>query len=140
MRNNGSMACDTYLLDNCCLTPSGLDRLTHNLGLFPRALVFILPWILGIEFLNIEILYIRNSVGNPPRDMLIVANNYAGSAWEAYTNHINIARQQVTLIPDRRRSLTKMGIITEDRKSTRLNSSHQIISYALFSFKKKIKN
>src|SRR5258708_16151362 len=25
----------------------------------------------------------------------------------------------------------------EDRKSTRLNSSHQIISYAVFSFKKK---
>src|SRR5258708_31347450 len=26
----------------------------------------------------------------------------------------------------------------QDRKSTRLNSSHQIISYAVFSFKKKI--
>src|SRR5258708_15940751 len=26
---------------------------------------------------------------------------------------------------------------TRDRKSTRLNSSHQIISYAVFSFKKK---
>src|SRR5258708_33659129 len=30
--------------------------------------------------------------------------------------------------------------ITEDRKSTRLNSSHQIISYAVFCFKKKKKN
>src|SRR5258708_31934666 len=29
---------------------------------------------------------------------------------------------------------------TEDRKSTRLNSSHQIISYAVFCLKKKKKN
>src|SRR5258708_8397909 len=28
--------------------------------------------------------------------------------------------------------------VAEDRKSTRLNSSHQIISYAAFSFKKNI--
>src|SRR5258708_19550540 len=30
-------------------------------------------------------------------------------------------------------------VVLIDRKSTRLNSSHQIISYALFSFKKKKK-
>src|SRR5258708_15975267 len=29
------------------------------------------------------------------------------------------------------------GLVRLDRKSTRLNSSHQIISYALFFFKKK---
>src|SRR5258708_1073166 len=29
------------------------------------------------------------------------------------------------------------NVQVEDRKSTRLNSSHQIISYAVFSFKKK---
>src|SRR5258708_29211715 len=31
------------------------------------------------------------------------------------------------------------GLRREDRKSTRLNSSHQIISYAVFCLKKKIK-
>src|SRR5258708_24945785 len=31
----------------------------------------------------------------------------------------------------------KFEIFTEDRKSTRLNSSHQIISYAVFCLKKK---
>src|SRR5207244_13166733 len=31
------------------------------------------------------------------------------------------------------------GVPREDRKSTRLNSSHQIISYAVFCLKKKIK-
>src|SRR5258708_19628528 len=30
--------------------------------------------------------------------------------------------------------------VHQDRKSTRLNSSHQIISYAVFSFKKKKQN
>src|SRR5207253_4748997 len=35
-----------------------------------------------------------------------------------------------------RRLLTR-GLITEDRKSTRLNSSHVAISYAVFCLKKK---
>src|SRR5258708_26843714 len=36
--------------------------------------------------------------------------------------------------------LTTGDIKSEDRKSTRLNSSHQIISYAVFCLKKKKKN
>src|SRR5258708_23557077 len=32
------------------------------------------------------------------------------------------------------------AVVVGDRKSTRLNSSHQIISYAVFCFKKKKKN
>src|SRR5258708_31645749 len=35
---------------------------------------------------------------------------------------------------------THAQIIQEDRKSTRLNSSHQIISYAVFCLKKKKQN
>src|SRR5258708_28152729 len=34
----------------------------------------------------------------------------------------------------------RAGRLAEDRKSTRLNSSHQIISYAVFCLKKKKKN
>src|SRR5256885_12828655 len=44
------------------------------------------------------------------------------------------------LIDGHRRSLTdgvKMGICTIDRKSTRLNSSHLVNSYAVFCLKKK---
>src|SRR5258708_10000264 len=37
--------------------------------------------------------------------------------------------------PERRRNQSEQG----DRKSTRLNSSHQIISYAVFCLKKKTK-
>src|SRR3990170_7800102 len=36
--------------------------------------------------------------------------------------------------------LTNVVTVTGDRKSTRLNSSHQIISYAVFCLKKKKKN
>src|SRR5258708_14711140 len=36
--------------------------------------------------------------------------------------------------------LTLLGILNVDRKSTRLNSSHQIISYAVFCLKKKHKH
>src|SRR5258708_17459688 len=32
----------------------------------------------------------------------------------------------------------RLGHVVQDRKSTRLNSSHQIISYAVFCLKKKI--
>src|SRR5438477_8916246 len=35
---------------------------------------------------------------------------------------------------------TRRGLLTKDRKSTRLNSSHMSISYAVFCLKKKKKN
>src|SRR5258708_31677153 len=43
---------------------------------------------------------------------------------------------ELTFIPALR-SLLKAPNLKEDRKSTRLNSSHQIISYAVFCLKKK---
>src|SRR4051812_49775668 len=47
-----------------------------------------------------------------------------------------------TLNPDRRVDLARAQLalrLTEDRKSTRLNSSHMSISYAVFCLKKKKK-
>src|SRR5258708_19129624 len=44
---------------------------------------------------------------------------------------------QPTLLADKSRSKIPSG--EKDRKSTRLNSSHQIISYAVFCLKKKKK-
>src|SRR2546429_3735127 len=41
-------------------------------------------------------------------------------------------------LPDRRRWLCSLGLV-RDRKSTRLNSSHGYISYAVFCLKKKKK-
>src|SRR5947208_10255873 len=42
-------------------------------------------------------------------------------------------------LPRLQRALGAAGVRLQDRKSTRLNSSHQIISYAVFCLKKKKK-
>src|SRR5207249_11711653 len=57
-------------------------------------------------------------ISSPPRAR--------GFLWRAYSDHIG--------------SETRKGNQAEDRKSTRLNSSHVSISYAVFCLKKKIKN
>src|SRR5256885_2521294 len=45
-----------------------------------------------------------------------------------------------TAYPRFKRSLTTKDLAEVDRKSTRLNSSHLVISYAVFCLKKKKKN
>src|SRR5258708_28523765 len=40
-------------------------------------------------------------------------------------------------VPNNKEVARKLHLLDEDRKSTRLNSSHQIISYAVFCLKKK---
>src|SRR5258708_22987884 len=47
-------------------------------------------------------------------------------------------QQRPRQIHVRRRPRRNSGSIIEDRKSTRLNSSHQIIPYAVFCLKKKL--
>src|SRR2546430_6246531 len=42
--------------------------------------------------------------------------------------------------PNERQTLKQIDVQLEDRKSTRLNSSHSQISYAVFCLKKKKKN
>src|SRR5258708_11263920 len=43
----------------------------------------------------------------------------------------------ITSLPDTTHQLKEGSLQSGDRKSTRLNSSHQIISYAVFCLKKK---
>src|SRR5947208_10177368 len=56
--------------------------------------------------------------------------------WEVALEQFGIAADKLHLDPNMRRilSTTQREL---DRKSTRLNSSHQIISYAVFCLKKK---
>src|SRR5258708_10753016 len=57
------------------------------------------------------------------------------------TENIALGREEGTLAPLkalRARGDFKLEGIGRDRKSTRLNSSHQIISYAVFCLKKKM--
>src|SRR5438132_7799764 len=49
-------------------------------------------------------------------------------------------RYQVAESPERRWKPDRAIADTPDRKSTRLNSSHTVISYAVFCLKKKIKH
>src|SRR3712207_9019553 len=53
-------------------------------------------------------------------------------------HRLRVHRGEDDLRPDRREGLDQQG--REDRKSTRLNSSHANISYAVFCLKKKKKH
>src|SRR5690348_17702957 len=51
--------------------------------------------------------------------------------------HHPVADQAVEWMPERGRAVLLVDEVAEDRKSTRLNSSHPSISYAVFCLKKK---
>src|SRR5947207_11102216 len=83
-------------------------------------------------------------IRRPPRSTLFPYTTLFRSDIEAYLEvpvlgvvpHID-ARATVQSILARRPALAQME--PEDRKSTRLNSSHTVISYAVFCLKKKKK-
>ena len=71
-------------------------------------------------------------------------NNDASEVESAIQAFVGRLKKQFPAIPvdredERFTSLLATRAIREDRKSTRLNSSHQIISYAVFCLKKKKK-
>src|SRR5258708_21775841 len=68
-------------------------------------------------------------IRRPPRSTLFPYTTLFRS-WP----HFGVAPFRFTSSSDRDE---KRGRVEEDRKSTRLNSSHQIISYAVFCLKKK---
>src|SRR5258708_13228631 len=53
--------------------------------------------------------------------------------------HAQIVERRLRHVEVEHRELGRVEDVDEDRKSTRLNSSHQIISYAVFCLKKKTK-
>src|SRR5258708_27060370 len=84
-------------------------------------------------------------IRRPPRSTLfpyttLFRSNLAASAWARSVLRpgdeilLTIAEHASNLLPWR---LAAEQTGARDRKSTRLNSSHQIISYAVFCFKKK---
>src|SRR3712207_8848006 len=56
---------------------------------------------------------------------------------ELYSTRLSVYPQNATFLPDFPRSSEILTQMWEDRKSTRLNSSHANISYAVFCLKKK---
>src|SRR5690625_739994 len=58
---------------------------------------------------------------------------------EAYGPNPALRGQKITFVGTRLNQITKVVFTPGDRKSTRLNSSHVAISYAVFCLKKKKK-
>src|SRR5437762_9085998 len=56
--------------------------------------------------------------------------------WNAFLEELVVQRMRRWRAPERK---LFRDVFTEDRKSTRLNSSHRCISYAVFCLKKKKK-
>src|SRR5947207_7146837 len=68
-------------------------------------------------------------IRRPPRSTLFPYTTlFRSRPWEIDPGRPHLARGD------------RMGQLEEDRKSTRLNSSHTVISYAVFCLKKKKKN
>src|SRR5450755_3835013 len=105
------MAGDSYLFNNRVFQATNLDLFLYHLGLFPLALVFVLVRILGVKFLDIEVLRIGNRVGDAPGDVLVMSDDDAGSAWEADADDVDVSRDEVAFIPDRGCRLTEVGIV-----------------------------
>src|SRR5436190_8144892 len=83
----------------------------------------------------------------PPRSTLFPYTTLFRSDVVLGTRLRELARARVVAEPERRRNLGEVGDVrgdqlvlrgdAPDRKSTRLNSSHTVISYAVFCLKKK---
>src|SRR2546426_2620274 len=89
-------------------------------------------------------------IRRPPRSTLFPYTTLFRSPWfgQSSTNHDGIDAAQTPLLTDPaqqswvRTTVTGPGSLSfwaGDRKSTRLNSSHLVISYAVFCLKKKKK-
>src|SRR2546426_2919192 len=88
-------------------------------------------------------------IRRPPRSTLFPYTTLFRSAGEHLpgTPHpaLHLVAHEQDAVPiaqlPQRRQITRRGHhVTPDRKSTRLNSSHLVISYAVFCLKKKKKN
>src|SRR5258708_17321428 len=74
-------------------------------------------------------------IRRPPRSTLFPYTTLFRSQARGPQQHHQYQRQ-----PEHQQPQVVFGrVLAEDRKSTRLNSSHQIISYAVFCLKKKKK-
>src|SRR5258708_25577230 len=82
-------------------------------------------------------------IRRPPRSTLFPYTTLFRSAPTRDTDpgrHFAAVHPSSPAAPMHRRFHLRLAADERDRKSTRLNSSHQIISYAVFCLKKKKKN
>src|SRR5256884_1697301 len=60
-----------------------------------------------------------------------------GQKWNHSTSDLSGCKLEMCTVCNTRGCFSSNGVISRDRKSTRLNSSHGYISYAVFCLKKK---
>src|SRR5438034_7488274 len=81
-------------------------------------------------------------IRRPPRSTLFPYTTLFRSPWGWLEHHPRLNRAEVQQLKDwyaRACSGERVPLARLDRKSTRLNSSHTVISYAVFCLKKKNK-
>src|SRR2546426_8960671 len=89
--------------------------------------------------LNLVLFFFFLMIRRPPRSTLFPYTTlFRSVCWSLWTRSVvrgtlTIPASAEALLAER----TRVLIIDEDRKSTRLNSSHLVISYAVFCLKKK---
>src|SRR5258708_12174315 len=79
-------------------------------------------------------------IRRPPRSTLFPYTTLFRSFRDAYQKRWNDYPRQGSVVGYTAVYAVAEAVRKADRKSTRLNSSHQIISYAVFCLKKKKKN
>src|SRR5437660_412542 len=111
MRDTGqdwAVTRNAHLFNHRLFLSAHVDRLTNDLSLVPLALKFVLVGIFRVKFLDVEILNIGDGIGDAPGDMLVMPDDNARAAGEAGADDIDIARDQVTFVPDGRGSLAQV--------------------------------
>ena len=68
-----------------------------------------------INLLQIQILHIGTSVGEAPGHMGVATQHHKGQTWQAGTDHIGVGCFQMRVIPNGRRTQSKVRIIGQQR-------------------------
>src|SRR2546430_5205858 len=77
------------------------------------------------------------SIGRFNTWLAVLVTKSVGTMWAAYVFTVIALVGAVGLITSNPFLILLIALISQDRKSTRLNSSHSQISYAVFCLKKK---
>src|SRR2546426_6954350 len=94
MRHTGqdwSVASDPYFLNCRNLRPFDVDLFAYHSRVFPFTQILVLIGIFRIEFFDIQVFNVGDSIGKPPGNMLVMSYDDAGSAGETCPDHIEIA-------------------------------------------------
>src|SRR5699024_8756449 len=83
---------------------------------------------------------ISKSIKNQPPELICVSPPRTLGEAEGAKKNPKIARNAAAPVISKPQVRRELKSILEDRKSTRLNSSHVSISYAVFCLKKKYRN